>query len=92
MALIEGGRKGNIYFYFFTWPPRRKRDGGIEHISERENGNWMKMIALLRDKSIWHPACLVKTGLVIAEHYNIPWLIYLLFTGVKCVGDRSGAL
>ena len=35
---------------------RGKRDGVIGQISERENGHWMKIIALLRDKSIWHPA------------------------------------
>ena len=26
-------------------PPREKGDGVIEHILERENGNWMKIIA-----------------------------------------------
>ena len=26
-------------------PPRGKRDGLIQHILERENGNWMKIIA-----------------------------------------------
>ena len=41
---------------------RGKRDGVIGHISERKNGNLMKIIALLRDKSIWHPACLDKLG------------------------------
>ena len=39
----------------YMGPPRGKRDGVIGHISERENGNWMKIIELLRDKSIWHP-------------------------------------
>ena len=33
-----------------------KRDGVIGHISERENVNWMKIIALLRDGSILHAA------------------------------------
>ena len=33
-------------------PPRGKRDGVIGHISERENENLMKIIALLRDRSI----------------------------------------
>ena len=36
--------------------PRGKRDGVIGHISERESRNWMKIVALLRDRSIWHPA------------------------------------
>ena len=37
-------------------PPRGKRDDVIGHISKRENGNWMERIALLRDRSIYHPA------------------------------------
>ena len=35
-------------------------DGVIGHISERQNGYWMKTMALLRDRSIWHPAPLDK--------------------------------
>ena len=42
--------------YYNRGPPRGKRDGVIGHISERENGNWMEIIALLRNRSIWHPA------------------------------------
>jgi hypothetical protein len=37
-------------------PPKGKRDGVIQHILERENVNWMKKVALLRDRSICHPA------------------------------------
>ena len=37
-------------------PPRGKRDSVIRHILERENGNWMKRIALFRNRSIHHPA------------------------------------
>ena len=33
-------------------PPRGKRDGVIGHISVRENGNWMKKIAILGDRSV----------------------------------------
>ena len=43
-------------------PPRGKSDGVIGHVSERENGNWMKTIALLHDKSIWHPSWLGELG------------------------------
>ena len=43
-------------------PPRGKRDCVIRHILERENGNWMKIIAWLREKSIWHPAWSAKLG------------------------------
>ena len=46
-----------------TWGPARgKRDGVIRHISKRENGNWMKKIALLLDISIWHLVKLGKLG------------------------------
>ena len=52
-------RKGIGWFtlnnkYLVRGPPRGKRDGVIGHISERESGNWMEIIALLRDLSIWH--------------------------------------
>ena len=40
-----------------------KRDGVIEHTSKHENGNWMKNIALLRDRSIWYPAWSGKLGI-----------------------------
>ena len=43
-------------------PPRGKRDGVIWHILERENVNWVKIMAWLREKSIWHPAWLGKLG------------------------------
>ena len=36
----------------FVGSNTQKDYGVIGHISERENGNWMKIIALLRD---WHP-------------------------------------
>ena len=32
-------------FEYLRAPPRRKRDGVIRHILERENGNWMEIIA-----------------------------------------------
>ena len=43
-------------------PQRVKRDCVIGHISKRENGNWMRNVALLRDRSIWNPAWLDKLG------------------------------
>ena len=57
-------------------PPRGKRDGVIGHISERENGNWMKKCVLRDqgscelpwcDRSIWHPA----------------WWVYLSYTWIS---------
>ena len=41
-------------FWMILGPPSGKRDGVIEHTSKRENVNWIRKIALLRDKSIWH--------------------------------------
>ena len=39
------------------WAPLRgKGDGVIGHISKRENVNRTKKIAILRDRSICHPA------------------------------------
>ena len=46
-------------------PSRGKRVGVIRHISERENMNWMKKIALLREWSFWHPAWSSKLGMKI---------------------------
>ena len=57
-AWIKKKEQRDIYW----GPPRGKRDGVIQHILERENGNWMKIIASLRDKSIWYPAWLGKVG------------------------------
>lgn len=49
---------------FPVWaPPRGKRDGVIEHISRRESGNGMGKLALMREKSMWHPPWLSKLGM-----------------------------
>ena len=56
-------------------PPREKRDGVIGHISEPENVNWMKIIAWLRETSIWHPTWLGKLGV----NMN-----FMQFLGVIC--------
>ena len=57
-------------------PPRGERDCVIGPISERENGNWMNIIASLRDKSIWNPAWLGTIGV------NVN---FRQFLGVICV-------
>ena len=41
-------------------PPGGKCDGVVGHISECENGHWLKIIALLPDRSLWHLARLGK--------------------------------
>ena len=37
--------KGVVTIDLKWGPPRGKRDGVIRHILERENGNWMRIIA-----------------------------------------------
>ena len=37
-------------------PKGKTRWRCIGHILMRENGSWIRKIALLRDRSIWHPA------------------------------------
>ena len=43
-------------------PSRGKRDCVIGHILKRENGHWLKKIAFLCHRFVWHPAWLGKVG------------------------------
>ena len=60
-----------VYFQSFNWkifsnikgaPQGKSVIALLDLISERKDGNCMKIIALLRDLSIWHPAWLGKLG------------------------------
>ena len=56
-------------------PSRGKRDGVIGHILKRENGNRVKKLALLHDRSIWHLTWLDKLGVNIDFRHFCGWFV-----------------